>query len=412
MASETPAASAIQAQAIDTSWITVAASTVGLTLSLGTLVVYSFGVFVRPLHAEFGWSPTQIAGALAISQLSLALSSPIWGYLIDRLGPRVVILTSIVCLSALFASLALLTPSIWHFYLVFGAISFTAGGATPLGYCAVLVRKFDRHLGLALGLCLMGVGVGAAALPPLSQALTATFGWRGAYAVLGGLTLLLTLPACLVATHNQPGVMAYRDGKVRIPLIPLIVTRTFLLMCGAFFLLGLVSIGALANLVPIMISRGFSPQAAAQVASLTGLMTIAGRGCIGWVLDRSHPPYVLASVGGIALAVFALLGFGSGSPAAYLTAALLGLVVGAEVDFTAYFVRRYFGDVVFGRLYGVAFAVFIVGNGAGPLLWSVLHERSGSNQLGAMLFGAACLAVALLALALPSRKADLEVATA
>jgi MFS family permease len=147
---------------LDRDWLAVVASAVGLMLSVGSLTIYTFGVFVGPLATEFKWSRTELFGAVAISQYALALSVPFWGYLIDRLGPRSALVPSVVIISLLFASLAFLTPNLWHLYLIFALFPLLAGGASPLGYSAVIVRKFEGKLGQALGLALMGVGLGAA----------------------------------------------------------------------------------------------------------------------------------------------------------------------------------------------------------------------------------------------------------
>ena len=389
------------APAMDRTWGTVAAATVGLIFSQGTLLLYTFGIFARPLHAEFGWSRTKLSGALAIGQYTFALAAPVWGLMIDRFGPRAILLPSVICLSALVASLALLTPHLWHYYLVFAAVSFCAGGASPLGYSAVLVRKFDRHLGLSLGLALMGVGIGAAVLPPLAQMLIADLGWRNAYAIFGALTLIFTLPAAWIATRNLPRPASPQTQAVDLSIIPFVRTRAFVLICVIFLLLGIVSIGTLANLVPIMIGRGFSPRGAAAVAAVTGLVAIVARGGIGWVLDRTHPPHVIGVVALLACSAFLLLAYGHGTTSSYVIAGLLGAVVGSEVDFTAFFVRRYFGNVVFGRLYGLAFGIFIIGSGTGPVLASASFDQFGSYRPGALLFAAASVAVALLALAMP-----------
>lgn len=385
----------------DREWAVVAASAFGLLLSLGTLLLYTFGVFVQPLSKEFGWSRTQLSFALAISQYTFAFCSPAWGLAVDRFGPRPVLVGSVIGLSALVASLALLTPNIWHYYLVFAAVSFVAGAASPIGYSAILVQKFDRHLGLALGLSFMGVGVGAALLPPLAQALVGGLGWREAYATLGALTLVVTLPAALVATRGVQRAAPRAAGVSKLAVLPLIRTRAFILMCTIFVLLGTLSIGALANLVPIMAGRGFTPQGAAQIAGVTGLAAIAGRGGIGWVLDRVHAPYVVCAIALIAAAAFLLIAYSSGTAPSYLIAVLLGAVVGAEVDFTAFFVRRYFGRAAFGRLYGLTFGLFIIGSGTGPVLMSALYDRFGGYQTGALMFAAASVGVALLALAMP-----------
>ena len=390
-----------EARGMDRSWGVVAAATVGLTFSLGTLLLYTFGVFVRPLSTEFGWSRTQLSGALAVSQYTFALTSPVWGLLIDRFGPRAILLPSVVCISLLVGSLATL-GSLWQYYFTFAAVSFCAGGASPIGYSAVLVRKFERHLGLALGLALMGVGIGASVLPPLAAKLTADFGWREAYVALGLLTFVLTVPAALIATRGVGRPSPSLPGAAAIPILPLIKSRAFVLMCAIFLLLGIVSIGTLTSLVPIMIGRGFTAQQAAQIAGLTGLTAILGRGGIGWVLDRVHPPYVVAAMAMVALCSFLLVAYGTGTASAYLIAILLGGVVGAEVDFTAFFVRRYFGSAVFGRLYGVAFGIFLVGSGTGPVVASASFDRFGSYQPGALLFAAGAIVVVLLTFVMPA----------
>ncbi len=276
----------------------------------------------------------------------------------------------------------------------------------------MLARKFERHLGLALGLALMGVGIGAAVLPPLSAKLTAELGWREAYAALGILTFMFTVPAALVATRGAGRPGRALPGAATVPVLPLIRSRAFIVMCIIFLLLGTVSVGTLTSIMPIMVGRGFTPQEAAQIAGLTGLTAILGRGGIGWVLDRVHPPYVVAAMALLALCAFLLVAYETGTASAYLIAALLGGVIGAEVDFTAFFIRRYFGNAVFGRLYGLAFGIFLVGSGSGPVLASAGFDYFGSYRPGALLFAAGSLVVVLLTFAMPPLRPSPRLAAA
>ena len=388
---------------MDQDWPAVVAAAIGLIFSAGTLTIYSFGVFVHPLHAQFGWTRTQLGGAVAISQLGLAVASPLWGAAIDRVGPRIVLLVSVVMISLLIGSLSLLTPHLWHLYLVFGAIPFLAAGASPLGYSAVLIRRFERHLGLALGLATMGVGLGATLLPLISQALVGAFGWRHAYATIGLITLVLGTPAALVATRDVRGPVVQPSGITVPPVIPLMRSATFILMCAVFFLLGITTVGLLAQLVPMMIDRGFSAPAAARVAALTGLAALVSRGGIGWVLDRVQAPRVVAAVAVLAAGSFLMLVFGSSRNASYLAVVLLGGAIGAEVNFIAYLTRRHFPQMVFGRLYGVGFGVYLVGGGLGPLLLGLSFDHLGGYRPGLLLFTLLVLIAAGLALRIPRR---------
>lgn len=388
--------------ALDRDWLAVAGSAVGLIACVGTLALYSFGVFVRPLTTEFGWSRTGLFAALAFFQYGLAFSSPVWGVLVDRFGPRRVMLFSIVALSLLVASLAFLTPNLWHLYLVFAAIPLLGGGASPLGYSAIMIRRFDRRLGQALGLALMGVGLGATILPPLAQFLVGEFGWRTAYAVLGALTFVVTLPAALIATRNVPGPIRQRIAGAGLPIGAMLRTRAYVLMAVAFVLLGTVSIGMLAHLVPMMADHGLTPAEAARIAGLSGLAVVLGRGGLGWILDRVHAPYILAVVALIAASVPLLLAYGGGVATGYLAAVLLGTAVGAEVDFISFLVRRYFDQAAFGRLYGIAFGFYIFGTGTGPVILGASFDHLGGYRPGLLLFAVLALIVAALALTMPA----------
>lgn len=396
---------------MDRDWTAVAASAVCLIFSTGTLQLYSFGVFVRPLSAEFGWSRTGMSGAVALSQYALAFSAPTWGLLLDRFGPRAVVLPCVVILAAMIASLSLLTPQLWLFYLMFAAVPILAGGASPLGHSAVMVRLFDRRLGMALGLALMGVGLGATILPPLAQAFVTSLGWRAAYVGLGALTLVITFPAALIATRHTRGPARLRAAGDAATLAAAVRTRPFALMCAAFVLLGLVSIGTLAHLVPMLTDRGVSPAQAAQIAGMTGLAAVVGRGGLGWVLDRVHAPYVLAVLALLVAVAFLILAFTGGAMVGGIGAIMLGLVLGAEVDFVSFLVRRYFGQALFGRLYGLAFGLYLLGGGTGPILLGMSFDYSGGYALGLVMFASMGVIAAVLAASMPLYAGEREAAT-
>ena len=279
---------------MDRDWLAVFAAMCGQILSVGTLTLYTLGVFIHPIQAEFGWSRTQLSVAASISSYTVGLSSPLWGMLVDRFGSRVILPPAVVALSVLVASLGLLTPPLWHFYLVFFLIALL--GPSVVLYPSALTRLFSRHLGLALGLAAMGVGLGGTILPPVAQKLIASFGWRDAYFGLGAIALLVGLPVALIATRHIHGPVRRRAGESVVPVLPSVRTRTFVLMCAVFVLLGLVTIGTLVHLVPLMTGRGFAPAAAARLAGLTGFAALLSRGATGWVLDHVEAPRLLAPV--------------------------------------------------------------------------------------------------------------------
>ena len=384
----------------DRDWLAVAAAAVGLMFSVGALTAYPFGVFMGPIGHDTGWSRGQMSGAISAAQISLVLSSILWGQLLDRFGPRRCLLSAIVGLGIGLTCLSRLTAPLWHLYAFFALVPVLGAAANPIGYSGVLVRLFQRRLGLALGIALMGVGLGAAVLPPLAQHLITRFGWRSAYVGLAMLAIVVGIPASLIATRNASGPVLRNSGVAPVPVLPLMGTRAFLLICGIFFLLGTAGTGVLTHLVPLLTDKGYTPATAARFAGLVGISTIVSRAFVGWLLDRVHAAYMVAAVASISVAMCLLLFFGGHTPVYVTVCLLLGFIAGAEVDFISFLVRRYYGAAAFGRLFALAFAAFVLGPGA--VLIGVSFDRFHSYRPGLLLFTGFSVVAGLLAFALPA----------
>ncbi len=384
---------------MDRDWSAVWASAAGLIFSLPTLTIYPFGVFVLPVGHELGWTRGQMSGALSFSAIALITGSLLWGAVLDKFGGRRTIIISVLGLGLSISLFAFLRAPLWHLYVVFIIAPLFAGAASGLGYSGVLVRRFSRRLGLAVGLSLTGVGLGAGLVPSLSQALIGHYGWRSAYVVLGLLAVIIGVPAAMIATRHDSTYTQSAISRTEVSILPLIHTRAFILICVVFFLLSTASIGTLTHLVPMMIDRGFSPNAAARIAGLTGLSTLISTGVIGWALDRVHAPYILC-ISSLCLAgSCALLALHNGLSSSILAAVVLGLFVGSEVDYLTFLIRKYFVQSAFGRLYGLAFSAFILGPGAVLLGYS--FDRFHGYRPGLLLFVVLSVLAAALALGLP-----------
>ena len=387
-------------QTFDRDWLTLVACSVGLMFSIATVQLYSFGVFMVPIAHEFRWTRGQLSGAVTIGQLSLVVSSLYWGVLLDRFGPRKILVSAVVGLGFGLILYSRLEGPLWHLYAVFAALPMLAAAAAPLAYNGVLVRRFQRRLGVALGISLMGIGLGAALVPTIAQRIIATAGWRYAYMALAALALVVGLPAAWVATRHAKGPVRLTVTQGEVTLFPLIRTRAFLLICSTSFLLGTVGTGVLTHLVPMMADHSLSSTMAARVAGLVGISTLVSRGAAGWLLDRLQAPSILVGVSLISAAMCLLLIHGGGTREYSVSAILLGLVVGAEIDFISFLLRMYFGTAAFGRLYAVAFAAFALGPGAALIGYSFDHFHT--YLPGLSLFACFSIVAAILAFAMPS----------
>ncbi|HMF79687.1 MAG TPA: MFS transporter, partial [Bryobacteraceae bacterium] len=253
-------------------WRVVAAAYFGVMVGFGSLLVFSFGTFLKPLTIEFGWTREAVSAAFGFAALTVAVCSPVLGQLLDRFGPRRIILPCMAAFGIGFASLGFLTPKLFHLYAAFVLLGIVGNGTSQMGYARAVSTWFDKRRGLALALVMAGSGTGSMVFPPLAQWLISAHGWRTAYFVLGGLVLLLGIPLTALFVRERP---VQSTGNTAL-LSGLTVARSvrslpFWILMATLFL-GSISVnGAITHLTPLLTDRGIAPDRAALVASALGL---------------------------------------------------------------------------------------------------------------------------------------------
>jgi cyanate permease len=223
-----------------------------------------------------------------------------------------------------------------------------------------------------------GIGLTAAALPPILASLIAVRGWREGYFALalvplaGAVLTFLILPRrAATAPVRQAAVAADSDSREWLR------SRTFWILAGTFAAMSLSFGGLLPHFVPMLMDYGLDPIGAGRVAGQIGLAVIASRLAVGFLLDRIFAPRMaivlclIGACGGVTL----LMG---GAGYASLTAIALGLTLGAELDLMGYLVSRYFRLEHFGRIYGWQYGAFIFASGLGPLWVGAVRDATGS----------------------------------
>ena len=191
-------------------WWIVVVSVICMAVSPGPLAFFTMGVFMSELTGEFDWTRAQVSGAITIGALSIAACVPFAGRLIDRFGVRPVLLTTMSGFAFTFASLYLLRANIWHLYVIFTFIGvFTS--PVSVSFARTISLWFDHKRGLALGIAMSGIGLGAATMPLLSQYLNTTIGWRLSYVALSCISLIITFLLVGLIIHETPQSM---DGVV------------------------------------------------------------------------------------------------------------------------------------------------------------------------------------------------------
>lgn len=397
-------------------WYIVAASVIGVALSQAPIVYLSLGVFMIPLQQSFGWDRGKVSLGLSVGALTLALSMPVVGRLIDKHGARRVLLPSMAMFAIATMSLYFLTGSFWRYLAMFALIGVVGSGSNTMTYARVLSAWFDRLRGMALGFAMSGIGLGSALSPIIAQAIINGHGWRAAYLGLGLLVLVVGWPIQFFVMRDSPRAVGLRQdgapGSVRHPtefgdasLAPVgmsrrdaVRTREFWMLMAIFFIVALTVHGLQIHLAPLLRDNGLSATAAAGAAGLAGAVIFVSRIGVGYLLDKFFAPRVGLIVFLCPLIAMALVGHATTVGLALASATLLGIGSGAESDLMAYLVSRYFGIKCFAEIYGYTYGALMLGTAIGPYLWGLTFDLFHSYQpaLWAALGGIVMICLLLL----------------
>lgn len=373
-------------------WIVLAAVVFVMLGASGIRAV--FGVFIKPIEAEFGWTRQQLSGAAALSLFVLGAAGPMVGWLADVWGPRRVMLlaTAILGVGTILASFV---GHLWQMYVSAGVLM--AAGAGGLGIATtatVAARWFVARRGLILGILGGAMSAGQMLVVPLSMLLISLYGWRASFLWLGVGILVLALPVILAFVRDDPadkGLKPYGAGTAsgaafggvaderRVPVSEAMQVPAFWLLASTFFVCGYTSNGlVLTHLVPHAAEHGFSEMHAAQALGLMGAMNIVGTVLSGWICDRFGRKGPLAFYYGVRGLSLIFLLYVWNLPSLHIFAAIFGLNYISTVPPTTTLTANIFGRLSVGTLSGWIFFSHQVGSAIGAWAGGAIFDATGS----------------------------------
>jgi MFS family permease len=381
------------------------ASLTGIATTSTVFLIYSMGVFVKPLSAAFGWQRQEVLGALTATLLGILPSTLLAGWLSDRFSNwRLIAISQALLGLTCFLLGAFTSQHIWSFYALYFLAAVVSTGALPVTFTRQLAIRFVHNRGLVMGIAASGTGISALLIPPFAAFVLTHSGWRSTYFALGLVPLLASVPTMLFLRGSSTSV-ATRAAALREPsrlaesgpgLAAALRNARFWLLGVASFLGAAVAVGISSNLVPHFTDMGYGVQAAAWAASLFGLSMLIGRITIGALLDRFRAT-------GVALVVLVAGGFASMAlasdkhlPNLIVPIALVGIATGAEIDFLSYFVPKYFGLRDLGKIYGCTFVLFNAGAAVGPKFFGYIFDTHKSYGAAFLVGGGAWLLAGVL----------------
>ncbi len=371
------------------------------------VILFTFGVFIKPLSEEFGWDRAQLSGASGMASLASAVTVPFVGMLADRWGVRRVMMPAIILFAAGMAALSLTPPSMFVFMALMIVAGACGSGQGPIGYVKSISGWFDDKRGLALGIAVAGIGLGSALVPQYAQFMISHFGWRTAYIGLAAALLVIALPCVFFFVREPTEAAAQRradapdNGLAPADVLPGLDIKEaasssrFWMLTVSIFLVSTVVNGMAVHTVPILTDRGYSAAQAAGLMGAFGLSTLTGRVLAGFLVDFIFAPYV--AVFFFLCPIFGMYLLESGS-IPVLGIISVGLASGTEVDMVGYLTSRYFGLKRFGQIYGYMFAIFTAGSAAGPWVLGLSFVTYHSYVPALEAFAGCLIAASLLVL--------------
>jgi MFS family permease len=366
-------------------WLMVAAAFVVGFVVFGLL--YSFGVFLGPIVADFHASRAAASALFSATGLGFYLAGPVTGHLGDRFGPRIMAGAGAVLMGAGLVLTAFI-DRLWVGYVTYGLGAGVGASCAYIPTLALVGGWFVRQRRTALGVAAAGTGFGTLIVPPLAAALIERYGWRVTDIVLGlGCFVLLALCAAVVRPSPLTG------GVARRPLHRVVGSFPFVMLYACW------ALGTTALFVPLVylpafaMEHGASHVAASALLSLLGGMGLIGRlgtGALGNRIGMAGFYKGSVLLMGVSYVLWLMMSSYGGL---VVFVVVLGLGYGARIALIPGVLIEFFGLNNLGVMLGIFFTGSAIASGLGPLLAGFIVDRTGSYDWGIVF----ALAMGLLA---------------
>jgi MFS family permease len=374
---------------------------------------YGLPFFFDFITKEYGWSRTVVTSGNALGKLLVGpMFGFIAGWLIDKYGPRKLMLSGILMMGIALIGLSF-ADSLPLFYLfyIFNALGYVCGGPLP---CQVLIsRRFDKNRGKAMGIAYLGIGTGGALVPLIAAALEKSWGWHVSLAGLGVIAMLIAFPMVffLRGSSNKGGTVARSEAAI--PIKSILTNRNFYLLgIGSMCAIGAVG-GINQHLKLYLRDLNFTQSQAAHVISLVLLSSLAGRVLMGWLADLIRRKYVMILIYMIVASAIPLLLISDFPGRVYIFAIIFGIGLGGDYMIIPLMAADLFGVRALGRTMGIILVADGIAESLFPMLLGALYnEATKSYAIGFIVLICVAVTGAIIVSFLPKPAKDEEVSEA
>ena len=398
---------------LDYSSIVLATGFAVLFFNSGTR--YAFGLMLKPMTDDLGWSRSELSLALAAFMLVSALAMPFAGRLVDRYSIRLVLAVGVV-IAALGIGLTGQVQSHWQLFVVYGLVYAVGHAATSIPTVGVMIsRWFVRRRGFANSVAVSGSAIGQLVIITVLASLLGSLGWRTSYAVLGAANLVIMAPLVLAAVRSRPpasccgpssgletaggadtGGSAPTPSAPAAPLRTILASRELWLLIVIYGVCGFQDFFVATHVVAFAIDQGMGRLLAGNILALMGILGLIGVLTSGYLSDAFGVtrPVMLCFM--VRLPIFAFILFVQETPAIAAFALAYGFTFLITAPLTVVFAGNLFGPSRLGAVSGLINAVHQVAGGLGAFVGAVIFDRSDSYD-GAFALMAALAVIAIAA---------------
>src|SRR5438093_1883418 len=372
-----------------------------VTFAISAALMHSYAVFLVAFLEEFRWSRAETSLAFSVSQLVGGASAPFVGALVDRLGPRRLVLLggSVLTLGLLGSAHA---GALWQIVVLYGVLMTL--GANCLGlvvFVPVLSRRFVSRRGMAISIVQSANGFARAVSAPLAQLLISAVGWRQAYLAQAALMGALVWPLAALFRRDEPPAPAAppsasssseraafaSPARRDWTLAEAVATPHFWLLFTVYLCTGLGSFLVSLHQLAFAVDAGFDKLYAASVLGMGSFLAVGGTIITGTVSD-----YIGRELSAILAYAVSIIGvicalFITGPQHAWLLwlhACFFGLTWGARGPT----ITAKTADLFPGPNLGTILGVITVGTGIGSAVgaWGAgwIFDVSGSYRLACL----------------------------
>jgi len=370
---------------------------------------YAFGVFLKPLINQFGWSRTAISGCVTIRSILGGTMSPISGALSDRYGPKKLIFVGvlIVGLSYLWASRL---SSLWELYLTLGVLTGLGTGSLLTPLVATATRWFGSRAGLANGIIMSGFSISQVILPPFVTFLILQYSWGtclqilaiaalgvglGAWSFVKPPPRIVTNPGTSPATGNLVKAVEDPPATSNYSLSEAFLTPTLWLLLIINMIVAICYQMVVIHIVAAAVDEGATLEAAAIILSLTGVTGMLGRITMGGLANKFSAQMVLALCLVIQGPALFFLAGAHNIRLFYVYCMIFGFAYSGTTPIIPTMAASIFGTRSVGSIFGTLNLGYTFGVAIGPLLAGYTFDMTGSYS-GAFLSASVALFVSFL----------------